>query len=100
MVGAVRARIELDHPRRLRRVGIIEQQELDPGRLPREHAEVDAAGDDGGAQRKAPACAPAVVTLARRSAQVLVAALGSTGLGTASRPREDGAEWRVFRDQL
>ena len=38
MVGAVRARIELDHPRRLRRSGIIEQQQLHPSRLPREHA--------------------------------------------------------------
>ena len=30
MVGAVRARIEVDHPCRLRRRGIIEQQQLDP----------------------------------------------------------------------
>ena len=49
MVGAVSVRIELDHPRRVHRSGIIEQQELHPARPHREHAEVDAFRKDGGA---------------------------------------------------
>ena len=50
----MRARIELDHARRVRGGGIIEQQEVQPARLPREHAEVDAVSEDGGAEREAP----------------------------------------------
>ena len=64
MVGAMRARIELDHARRVRGGGIIEQQEVHPARLPREHAEVDALGEDGGAEREAPTrCLPALEKL-------------------------------------
>jgi hypothetical protein len=44
MVGAVPARIEIDHPRRLRHSGTIKQQKLQPTRLLREHAEVDTIG--------------------------------------------------------
>ncbi len=54
MIGAMRARIEFDHPRRVRCGGIIEQQEIHPARLPREHTEVDALTEDGGAEREAP----------------------------------------------
>jgi hypothetical protein len=49
----MRAGIELDHARRVRRVDIIEQQEVQPARLSREHTEVDALGEDGGAEREA-----------------------------------------------
>ena len=52
VVGTVGARIEVDDAHRLQRCGIIEQQQLDPGGLAREHAEVDTAGEDRGAQRK------------------------------------------------
>jgi hypothetical protein len=34
MVGAMRMRIELDYPRRVHCVSIIEQQEIHPARLP------------------------------------------------------------------
>jgi hypothetical protein len=52
MIGAMRARIELDHARRMRGGGIIEQQEVHPARLPREHAEIDAPGENGGTERE------------------------------------------------
>jgi hypothetical protein len=52
MVGAMRARIELDHARRVRVGGIIEQQEVHPARLPGEHTEVDALGENGGTERE------------------------------------------------
>ena len=51
----MRARIELDHARRARGGGIIEQQEVHPARLPREHTEIDAVGEDAGAEREASA---------------------------------------------
>jgi hypothetical protein len=54
MVGAVRARIELDHARRMRGGGIIEQQEVHPARLPRIHAEFYTVAENVGTQRKAP----------------------------------------------
>ena len=54
MVGAVRARIELDHARRMRGGGIIEQQEVHPARLPRIHAEIYTIAENVGTQRKAP----------------------------------------------
>ena len=34
MVGAMRMRIEIDYPRRMRCVSTIEQQEIHPARLP------------------------------------------------------------------
>src|SRR6516225_7230628 len=49
MIGAVRARIELDHAGRVRGGGIVEQQEVHPARLPRKHAEVDTVAEDGSA---------------------------------------------------
>ena len=53
MISAVRAGVEADHLRRRCRLGILEQQQLDPRGLPREHAEIDAVRQDGSAQRKA-----------------------------------------------
>ena len=53
MVGAVRARVEVDHMRRRCRFGILEQQQLDPRGLPREHGKIDAIWQDDGAQGKA-----------------------------------------------
>ena len=55
MVGAVRRRVEPNHARRLGVPGAVEEQELDRAGLAREDAEVDAALDDGGAQRERPA---------------------------------------------
>ena len=55
VVGAMCARIELDHARRTRGGRIIEQQEVHSGRLPRKHAEIDTVAEDGGAEREASA---------------------------------------------
>jgi hypothetical protein len=49
MICAVGSRIELDDARRLRSRATLEQLQRDSGGLPREHAEIDAAGEDGGA---------------------------------------------------
>jgi hypothetical protein len=54
MVAAVRARIEFDDARWLRRSDIIEQQQLHPARFPRKHTEIGPLCKDGGAQRDAP----------------------------------------------
>src|SRR5208337_1412396 len=67
MVGAMRVSIEADYPRRFRRGSVIEQQQLHSARLSREHAEVDAVGEDGGAQRKA---SPRARSRCRRSKSV------------------------------
>lgn len=55
MICTMRARIEPDNARRLRRSGIIEQQELDLARLPRKDAEIDARGKGSSAERETPA---------------------------------------------
>ena len=52
MIGAVRARIELDHARWLRRSDVIEQQQLKPTGLPRKHTEIDAVCENCRAQRE------------------------------------------------
>src|SRR5271166_6315031 len=67
MVGAMRVSIEADYPRRFRRGSVIEQQQLHSARLSREHAEVDAVGEDGGAQGKA---SPRARSRCRRSKSV------------------------------
>ena len=48
-----RARVELDHPRRVRGGGIIKQQEVHSARLSGEHAEVHTVAGDGGAEGEA-----------------------------------------------
>ena len=50
VVRAVGRRAEADHPSRLRVVNAVEQEQIDPGCPLREHAEVDAAGGDAGAE--------------------------------------------------
>src|SRR5208283_4897109 len=52
MVGAVHARIELDHVRWVRGGGVIGQQDVHSARLPRVYAEVDTVAESRGAQRK------------------------------------------------
>ena len=54
MIGAVRARIELNNSGRIGAGGMFKQQELDPTGLPRKDAEIHAVGKDGGTQREAP----------------------------------------------
>src|SRR5207245_2577305 len=46
--------VGVDHERRMRGGGIIEQQEVHPARLPRIHAEIDTVAENVGTQRKAP----------------------------------------------
>jgi hypothetical protein len=47
-------RIELDHARRVNRIGVIKQQQLNPSCPPRKHAEVHTVREDGSAKREAP----------------------------------------------
>jgi len=51
VMGAVIIRIERDHSRGLGGIPVIEQKQLDQRCTFREHAEVDAAGTDGRAER-------------------------------------------------
>jgi hypothetical protein len=46
VIRAVGIRIQSDDVCRARGISVIEQQQLDERRVPRKHAEVDAAGHD------------------------------------------------------
>ena len=53
VIGALAARVEVDDARRRGVIDAIEKQQLDAGGVLREDAEVDAAGTERGAERKA-----------------------------------------------
>ena len=53
VVGAVSPRVEIDDPRGRRSVHVVEQQQLRPGAVLGEHAEIGAAFDQRRSQREA-----------------------------------------------
>jgi hypothetical protein len=53
VVAAIGSRVDRDHTRRLGVVDVIEKQQLDPGRMLREYAEVHSAATGRRPQRRA-----------------------------------------------